>query len=118
MTKLLSLRGWILGFFWTLAFTGTHFPHAQVPGGFSWGDKVVHGTMFFVLASLLLWALPDHLRPRWRRVTLVLGVLLVYAIFDETTQPMFGRDRDFLDGMADMAGATLASIVFFFLPRR
>ena len=107
-------RAYLLVAFWCLAFTATHVPAVPMPGAFSWEDKVVHAVTFAVLASLLLWLLSERQISVARRALLVLGIILCYALFDETTQPLVGRYRDVLDATADFFGASCVVLLWAF----
>jgi len=41
-----------------------------------------------------------------------MGWICLYAVFDEATQPLVGREFDFLDITADLLGASLGALVF------
>ena len=39
---------------------------------------------------------------------IVLGIVMAYGAFDELTQPIFGRDCEFLDWVADSSAGVVA----------
>ncbi|MBI1249116.1 hypothetical protein GC197_14895 [bacterium] len=95
---------------WAIAFAGTHVPlHADVDElAFPHADKVVHSTIYAVLAIAAMVALRAW---NFRRTTMlafaVVGILFGLGIFDELTQTLAGRDCDPQDLMADTFGAAL-----------
>jgi len=95
----------VLAVYWVGCFTLTHLPPSQVPSvEIPNIDKLVHFGMFFGLAFLIQKAFP-RLPLRWLNV---LGILFLYALIDEKTQPGFGREQDLMDGVADLVGGIIA----------
>tara|TARA_R110002072_G_scaffold42064_18_gene118384 strand:- start:6817 stop:7215 length:399 start_codon:yes stop_codon:yes gene_type:complete len=95
--------------------TATHWPGLTVHSdSFSRMDLIIHTGVFFVWTIMLynarLVAAGNRSRPACfkRRIiwTIVAGIL--FAIFDESTQPLFNRVADPLDAMADTLGVLLA----------
>ena len=95
---------------WAAALTATHVPISQLPN-LPTGDKALHGTGYFVLASVFAATLAIHGLPLRRRSTVVLIVMPLYGAFDEATQPMFGRSASWGDYFVDMLGTLLAVIM-------
>lgn len=108
-------------------FVSTHLPTATVaPTVDVIGDKRVHLLSFAVLSFLCvltLWM--------WRKTLsapqlLCWGIAAVtaYAIFDETTQPLFGRNFEWMDLFADVYGlclggsSALIAIRYFITPQQ
>ena len=85
----------------------THMP--KVPAGIEQGsDKILHAFGYFLYASLTYIAIGlSFPRYRWAVLTVVL-MLSVWAALDEITQPLFHRDCDFNDWLADMVGVITA----------
>ncbi len=92
---------------WLSAFVATHIPADSLPGEMP-GDKLLHAVGFFGL-GVVLWVTlaANGVRAKWR-VVFCLGGLLLYAAFDEITQPLFGRHAAFEDWLADGVGAIAA----------
>src|SRR3954462_6898031 len=93
--------------YWGFALTMTHIPHPP-PIGPPVSDKLIHFLAYGVLSGLLFLALWIT-RPSLRFLPLiVLGIIVAYAAFDELTQPLFGRDCEFGDWLADSAAGLIA----------
>jgi VanZ family protein len=93
-------------FFLGAAFVTTHVPPGDLPIPPGTNDKLMHFIGFTVLAFLTVWRLSDMPRPvAFRALLLSLVGLAAYGIFDEATQPYFGRTFDLLDWAADIGGA-------------
>lgn len=91
--------------FWlaTLAIlTATHWPGLSVEGPVDRTDLVVHVGVFAVWSTLLGLAYRPGLRVH-------LPVALAFAVFDETTQPLFNRTFDWLDLAADALGVLIGT---------
>lgn len=111
----------LLAAYWCVLFLATHWPNPYPPGGTpDYPDKLVHFTAYAVLAFLGVFALawvPGENGDRvsgWRSLGL-LAVVIAYGLFDEVTQPITGRDFEWLDWAADCAGSScgaLASVVW------
>jgi len=85
----------------------THMPHPP-PVGPPVSDKLIHFLAYGLLSGLLFLALWMS-RPNMRWLPLVvLGIIVAYAAFDELTQPIFQRDAEFEDFLADSAAAVIA----------
>ncbi len=101
--------------------TATHWPGLSIQSKvFSRIDLIIHASVFFVWTVLFYNARVYNARivglgdrsqtPCFKRRiiwTIVVGML--FAIFDETTQPLFNRVADPLDAMADTLGVLLAA---------
>lgn len=89
--------------------TATHWPGLAIRGPISRTDLVIHFGAFFTWTVLL--ALSGLVRRSvWK--LLVIGVL--FAAFDETTQPLFNRVYDTLDLLANWAGVAAACVLMRF----
>ena len=87
--------------------TATHWPGLVVHGPVNWTDKVIHCGVFCIWTCLFYLARLTGSCPTRRLVWAgVVGVC--FAVFDETTQPMFSRVFDWLDLAADSIGVLLA----------
>ena len=93
--------------YWAFLAVVTHIPQPRLPG-VPVGDKTSHLIGYGTLASMLyvtLWIA----RPRdWSLTWKIPLILFVYGALDEVTQPMFQRSCEFLDWVADAAGALIA----------
>jgi len=105
-----ALRRLIIGaliLYWGFALTMTHMPHPP-PMGPPVSDKLIHFLAYGVLSGLLFLAMWMS-RPNMRWLPLiVLGIVVAYAAFDEITQPLFHRDAEFGDFLADSAAGVIA----------
>lgn len=113
-------RRWLIGF-WLLLVALTHFPnpypHRGEPEHY---DKLVHFTLYGVLAALALRMLTLRAEQA-AAVVRCLGVLtavMAFGLFDEATQPLTGRDFDWFDWLADSLGAAVGIIGYELLRRR
>lgn len=95
-----------LSVYWIALVLATHYPTVQIPGEFSYRDKVVHFGAFALLALLVYRVVAT--RARAAAVWLTAVVLVPYAALDEYTQQFVGRDTDLLDWFADVGGIALA----------
>jgi VanZ family protein len=97
----------VLVVYWLFALTMTHIPHPP-PMGPPVSDKVIHFLAYGLLTGLFFLALwVSRPNMRWMAVV-VLGIIVAYGAFDELTQPLFHRDCEFGDWLADSAGAVVA----------
>ncbi|MCE5280438.1 MAG: VanZ family protein [Planctomycetaceae bacterium] len=95
---------------WAAAFIVTHLPAQDIPS-LQAGDKVLHVTGYFLIACAFGAVLIAHgVRPL-RRAIIMIVTMGAYGIFDELTQPLFGRSADSIDWFADMGGTILAVLV-------
>lgn len=95
---------------WLAALVATHLPPQDVPNIHA-SDKVLHGIGFFVLGCMFWLVLRARGSGGALRVLGTLAVLMLYAGFDEITQPLFDRSAEWGDWNTDCLGATLAIIV-------
>jgi VanZ family protein len=102
----------VLGCYWLIMFTGTHWPHVSLehyPQNF---DKVLHFTGYAGFGFLIALWVTVRRRFGLRQFATGFAVIFLYAIFDEVTQPYFGRDCEFLDMVADWIGGTCGMAIF------
>jgi VanZ family protein len=108
------MQGWrMLLRFVTAAYTvvlvvATHIPRLDV--SFDVGlavppDNFLHFAAYGVLGFLVGLIAAESGRGWHRWLPLTLATLAVFALIDETTQPMFGRAAEPLDWVADVVGA-------------
>ncbi len=90
------------------------------------GDKAIHFGAFAMLTVLALraaWSLAGYRELKNRGTllrygTVIVGVLLIYGLIDEASQPFFGRNFDWLDYVANVMGiltiaALYATLIFW-----
>lgn len=99
----------LLSIYWPLCFILTHLrlPTSVAPRPGM--DKAYHLIGYFLLGFLIKSNFAFKGKFRNYPVTACLIVIGVYSLFDEVTQPFFGRQFDFLDIAADLIGATLGA---------
>lgn len=103
---------------WTfLVVVSLSIPTQTLPGSklLEW-DKLAHFTLFFVLTWLWLHAVANESRPV---ALLILFMACVFAFLSEYYQEMLGfRSKDMMDAAADIAGALVAGMVWWWETRR
>jgi VanZ family protein len=108
----------IAGMYWLVLFAATHYPR-QIPG-LDTGhlDKVVHFSAYAVLAFVVAAACTARVgRLGWSALlALVLG-LAIYGALDELTQALVNRSCSVYDWLADVAGATVGTLLFAVVAR-
>jgi VanZ family protein len=105
-----------------LIFAASSIPSTKIPSALLLSyDKVVHGTIFFVLGVLVYRAVAPKVRPMVfapLHVLLSIGVVILYGATDEFHQAWVpGRSVDALDLAADTAGGLLAALAIFVYAR-
>lgn len=97
----------LLAGYWLSMFVGTHIP--RVPQVLAeQGDKTLHLCAYGGLGVLLLSWRISVAPATLRMIVIAWFVIAGYGIFDEITQPFFGRFCDAGDWIADMIGTTIA----------
>ena len=87
----------------------THLPNVNtvvrvpVPGF----DKVLHFAAYGCQATLAIGVLCVTGRASFRNIIILIGALALFGGLDEITQPIFGRQAEFLDWVADCVGIAL-----------
>ncbi len=133
-----SARRLVLIGYMALMFLTTHIPliHAATTEDVSWldnlfmglvrfghgmqlesPDKWFHFCAYLLLGLLAFWAAASYGRQRNRATLglfcasgwLIFSALLLWGLFDELTQPMFGRGFDWNDYLANAMGLFLAA---------
>ena len=95
---------------WLTAFAFTHIPGERLPT-LPASDKVLHVVAYAALALVFWLMLTAHQVRGIRRAGLVITSLILYAVFDEATQPLVNRYASVADGLADAAGVVAAVAV-------
>jgi VanZ family protein len=94
------------------AFVTTHLPPPKLHLPPNIGDKVMHCAGYAALGILTIWRTGDMLgKNKLRLLVISFAGLAVYGIFDEATQPIFGRTFEWLDWAADLIGAAMGIAV-------
>lgn len=96
-------------------FIMTHLPKRQVPKTLQLtSDKTLHFLAFFFLGVLASLALQVRFGNRgWVAYALAtVGLGILYACFDEITQPLVGRHFDLIDILYDVLGLCAGVLVF------
>jgi VanZ family protein len=112
--------------YWLVMFTGTHWPNLSLAAYPENTDKVLHFTGYsgfgFLLGlrfSLKRKKSETQSRPRpFLSLKDVLGIAAIvvgYSIFDEVSQPPFGRTCDPMDAVADWIGGAIGLGIFSIL---
>tara|TARA_A100000171_G_scaffold49507_1_gene58746 strand:+ start:1124 stop:1534 length:411 start_codon:yes stop_codon:yes gene_type:complete len=99
-------------FFTVALLVATHWPGLYIPGPFSRTDLIVHAGVFCVWTWLFYgsgFILGGRVCPCGTRRLIWTAVIgMCFAVFDETTQPLFRRVFDLWDLIADIVGVLLA----------
>jgi VanZ family protein len=99
--------------YWGVLFALTHLPPSKIHEPTSITDKQAHFIAYAVLSfsvgATLMVTLPGR---RWIPL-FVIAMAMAYGAIDERTQPMFGRDCELGDWIADTLGAVSAAVLLF-----
>ena len=75
--------------------------------------KFAHGTVYFILAILVLLLLGTNVDNFWRNVLIAILCCFLYALADEYHQTFVpGRSGEFVDALIDTMGATLGCAIY------
>ena len=97
---------------------GTSIPSSAVPSQLSGWDKVLHFTIYALLAVLLTSSLLD-VTTRWRAAVLAIVISAVFGAVDEWHQQFIrGRFPERADLLADTLGAAAGAFTIASLRRR
>lgn len=102
--------------------SGTLLDHTNYPTEFQMVDKIYHFVAYMTLTFLVLFFLTDPVKGKSNRVragsarklAIWCGFLILYSIFDEVSQPWFGRRLEALDLLANVVGISFAQGFFVF----
>jgi len=107
-------------FYWFTIFVLTTWPSPEFPPVLAIGDKIQHFLAYFVLGSILFFAL--HFQERFpmfrKRIFLsAIAICYLYGIFDEIHQIFIpGRSFDWFDLLANYTGSYLGvSVSYIYL---
>jgi VanZ family protein len=107
----------ILAGYWLAMFGGTHWPNFSLPGYPQNTDKVLHFSAYAGLSFLIAVRVSLKRDLRLSDGLWILAVIVGYSIFDEVSQPPFGRTCDFYDAVADWVGGVFGLGVFLAVHR-
>ena len=113
----LALGGTLVVYLLCLCF-GTHVPLDHLPITIH-NDVLYHFAAYFVLATIVFLVFRERAEKHGGNIgqqtfkagLIVWGVVVLIAVADESTQPLFGRNFQWKDIAADFAGAALAVMV-------
>ena len=104
--------------YWLVLLAATSFP-APAFTEFGISDKVNHFLAYFILAFMVNLAITmqeKYLRLKKNSSIKTLFIVSIYAVLDEVHQAFIpGRSCEFLDWVADFAGAALGIVVLNFI---
>ncbi len=95
----------------TVLVLATHYPRPQEILKYSVSDKTLHFYAYFILGISVAVAFLSSIRQSWRSVGGMMIALCAFAALDEMTQPLFKRNAEFLDWIADCGGIVVGVIV-------
>ena len=110
----------LLAVYWISLFIATHLPkvpYVHIPGK----GRTAHAVAYAMLACLLLICLRTRSGGSLSLTTAggAILVIAVYALLDEYSQPLTGRDADIIDWSFDLLGAIGLTIVYLLVvPQR
>ena len=112
----MRVRRWLPPLVWAgVILLGTSLPQDAVPPQASDFDKVLHFSIYTVLAFLLTRQISED-TSRWRAVAGALVIAIAFAAVDEWHQRFIpGRFPEFADWMADSAGAVVGAVAYALL---
>ena len=115
----MKARSWLPPLLWAGAIIfATSLPGSMVPRRLGPFDKVVHFSMYAVLAGLVTAAFRGH-RAILRALILAVLAIAVFAAIDEWHQRFVpGRSTELADWVADATGAIVGVITTYFLLSR
>ena len=106
----------MLVLYWPVIFIATHVPIKSGFGMPANSDKILH---FVAYASLtfLLWfsIILDGKKFAWRKITLMVTIVVLYGAADEFLQKFVSRGCDVFDLAADISGMLFAMAIFMLL---
>ena len=115
----MNLRRWLPPIVWAgVIFTGTSIPSSVVPHRVSEFDKILHFTVYALLAVLLGRSLSE-VTTRWRASLLAVIIAVAFGAVDEWHQQFVrGRFPDRADLLADTLGSVAGAVTIAALQRR
>lgn len=107
----------LLVIYWIILFFLAHRPIPQWLYDAHVSDKSIHFIAYLLLVFLLWFAIRPDAKVNWCKgvVWWVVFVMALYSAVDEVTQGYVGRQCDFADFLANIAGVLAGLILFTFL---
>lgn len=104
----------LLVFYWLAFFILAHIPVPGLVRKAGVSDKSLHFLAYLILVFLLWFAVSGEKKVNWRKACVwwVLFVVIGYGFVDELLQSFVGRNCDFRDMVANLAG-TVAGLILF-----
>jgi len=100
------------------AFVATHLPPSQVLRPPLISDTWLHFLGYAALGALTVWRImADVPRPAAPALLRWYLALCIYALFDETTQPLVGRSLEASDLAANLVGAMAGMMTMYWVTR-
>jgi VanZ family protein len=108
----------VLGVYWLLLLTATHWPREILPheSRLLAGDKLAHfsayaglGFLLMLVARLRQPSAVFELSATLRQLVRLILFVSAAGFIDEATQPIFGRDFELLDWLADSTGGLIGT---------
>jgi VanZ family protein len=104
-------------------FYASSLPASKLPKfALTINDKVIHGTIFFVLGLLVYRALEPRVKSitfSWKRFLIAILAVVAYGFLDEFHQGFVpGRSVDIKDATADAVGGLISGIVLYLFSMR
>ena len=94
--------------YWLSMLVLTHLPEIPKEYDSGLGDKSEHLIGYMLLSVGLGLCLSVCRGPLgWRQLAMIIGIVGIYGAFDESTQPLFGRNCDWYDWLADLRGCLM-----------
>lgn len=104
----------VLIFYWVGIFFATHIPIPEWTRKMGMSDKIMHFAAYLVLMLLLWLSTSFEKKADWKKIRpwLFMGIVAVYAIFDELSQYFIGgRSTDLYDLLSNLFGAITAMVM-------
>jgi VanZ family protein len=117
LARFRALSTGVLACYWLAMFTGTHWPNFTLIAYPKNTDKILHLSAYAGLSFLIAVRLELKREVRLRDGLWIMAVIVAYSIFDEVTQPYFGRTCDIFDALADWVGGIFGLGAFAVLRR-
>ena len=111
----------LLALYWPVLFILTHVPiPKRMLANLDTSDKTLHFCAYFILAFLTWLAIGAAGKINWRKKNIwwIFLTIIVYAVLDEWLQGYVGRNCDFMDFLADLAGSISCLILLSFFSVR
>ena len=115
----MKARRWLPPLLWAgVILLGTSLPSEAVPIQTSRIDKILHFTIYTVLAFLLTRQLVVGFR-LWQAIVLAVAFSMAFGALDEWHQKLIpGRSTEFADWVADSLGAVIGALAAAYHGRR